>query len=193
MLRDQNSQVIRPMSANGSLDPIILQGCCNYALQFTAAASPSAKTFTAAVTDVLTAAAHGFYTGLKVQLTTTGTLPAGLALTTDYWVIRVTADTFKLADSLAHADAGTAVDVTDVGTGTHTATATAGTLAHSMQLEKSMDGVKWYSEGSATAVSAAGSTLLEGNLKGYRLLRLTNAVTTGQAQYSWTFSANGGD
>jgi hypothetical protein len=58
--------------------------------------------------------------GTKVRLTTTTTLPAGLALATDYFVIRVSNTTFKLATSYANAIAGTAINITDAGTGTHT-------------------------------------------------------------------------
>lgn len=91
--------------------------------------TPSAKSF--ATTDVnvtnntITEAAHGFPTGLKGQASTTDTLPAGLALTTDYFVIVVDADTYKLATSLVNALAGTAIDITDQGAGTHTFTPTA--------------------------------------------------------------------
>lgn len=80
------------------------------------------QTFTAATTDICSATAHGFQTGDRVRLTTTTTLPAGLAAATTYYVIRLGADTFKLASSDANATAGTAVDVTDTGTGTHTVT-----------------------------------------------------------------------
>lgn len=59
-------------------------------------------------------------TGTRVRLTTTTTLPAGLALATDYYVIKVTDSTFKLATSYANAVAGTAIDITSAGTGTHT-------------------------------------------------------------------------
>ena len=59
-------------------------------------------------------------TGTRVRLTTTTTLPAGLALATDYYVIRVSDTTFKLATSYANAIAGTQINITDAGTGTHT-------------------------------------------------------------------------
>lgn len=42
-------------------------------------------------------------TGTRVQLTTTTTLPAGLSLATNYYVIKVTDSTFKLATSYANA------------------------------------------------------------------------------------------
>lgn len=80
----------------------------------------TSQVFTAATTDIITSAAHGRVTGERVRLTTTTTLPAGLSLATTYYVIRIDADTFKLASSAANALAGTAVDITDTGTGVHT-------------------------------------------------------------------------
>lgn len=83
-------------------------------------------TFTAdAGTDVCTWTSSANFpsnvlTGTKVRLTTTTTLPAGLALATDYFVIKVSDTTFKLATSYANAIAGTAIDITSAGTGTHT-------------------------------------------------------------------------
>lgn len=86
------------------------------------------KTFTAANTDIATINAHGFQTGDgPFRLTTTTTLPAGLSLATDYWVIVISANTFYFASSFANALAGTRVDVTDAGTGTHTLADVAGT------------------------------------------------------------------
>lgn len=85
-------------------------------------------TFTAdAGTDVCTYTSTANYpsnilTGTRVRLTTTTTLPAGLATATDYYVIRVSDTTFKLATSYANAIAGTAINITDTGTGTHTIT-----------------------------------------------------------------------
>lgn len=100
--------------------------------------APAAGAFTAAVTDICTKAAHTFLTGLKVQLTTTTTLPAGLALATDYFVIYLSANTFSLASSLVLAQAGTAIDITDTGTGVHTITPAA-LAGASIKLQGSMD------------------------------------------------------
>ena len=61
-------------------------------------------------------------TGTMVRLTTTGTLPGGLATATDYYVIRMSDTTFELATSYANAVAGTQIDITTAGTGTHTIT-----------------------------------------------------------------------
>lgn len=84
-------------------------------------------TFTAdAGTDVCTWSStasipSNILTGTRVRLTTTTTLPAGLALATDYYVIVVSTSTFKLATTYANAIAGTQINITDAGTGTHTA------------------------------------------------------------------------
>ena len=90
----------------------------------------TAFTFTTTFgTDTVNAAAHGLLTGDgPVRLTTTTTLPAGLALATDYYVIKTAAGTLKLAASRTLAYAGTAIDITDDGTGTHTLSATASTV-----------------------------------------------------------------
>jgi hypothetical protein len=60
-----------------------------------------------------------------LQLTTSGTLPAGLELSTDYWVIYKDGGTIQLAASRANALAGTAVAIGDAGSGTHTIVDTA--------------------------------------------------------------------
>lgn len=85
-------------------------------------------TFTAdAGTDICTYTStvnipSNILTGTRVRLTTTTTLPAGLATATDYYVIKVSDATFSLATSYANAIAGTAINITDAGTGTHTIT-----------------------------------------------------------------------
>ncbi|MFN9642088.1 MAG: tandem-95 repeat protein [Pirellula sp.] len=73
-------------------------------------------------------ATAGLVTGTRVRLTTTGTLPGGLAPATDYFVIQVTNTTASLATSLANALSGTAVDITSVGAGVHTATLSSSVL-----------------------------------------------------------------
>lgn len=70
---------------------------------------------------------HAYLTGDgPVQLTTSNTLPAGLELETDYYVIYVGSGTISLATSRENAFAGTAVAFTDGGTGTHTVVDVAG-------------------------------------------------------------------
>jgi len=91
---------------------------------------------------------HGLFTGLKGQLTTSGTLPTGLSLATDYFIIAVDANTVSFATSLANALAGTAIDLTGEGTGQHTFTATS-LAGATVKLQKSNAP---YSELSSDAV-----------------------------------------
>ncbi|MFO8014745.1 MAG: hypothetical protein R6X20_15735 [Phycisphaerae bacterium] len=80
-------------------------------------------TFTAdAGTDTLTTASdHDYNTGQPVQVSTTGTLPAGLSTGTTYYARRTGTDTLTLHPTSADAVADTnTVDITDTGTGTHT-------------------------------------------------------------------------
>lgn len=83
----------------------------------------TAATSTTFATSTINKAAHGLVTGDgPIQWTTSNTLPAGLSLLIDYWVIKTGTGTFKVALSLRDALAGTAVTFTDDGTGTHTYT-----------------------------------------------------------------------
>ena len=158
---------------------IRVSGAKRLSVQFVYAdATPSADTFTAAVTDICTASAHGMVTGLKVQLTTTDTLPAGLALLTDYFVIKLDANTFSLASSLNNALAGTAVNITDTGTGTHTITAEAVSTA-TAALQISNDGSTWDDVGTPTDISSGGDVLIQDEVN-YVYARLKLAIATGQ-------------
>lgn len=108
------------------------------------AISATAATSTTHASNIFTKAAHGLLTGDgPVQLTTSGTLPAGLSLLVDYWIVKVDANTFSLATSLANAMAGTVIDFTSDGTGTHTYTGA------------SAKRVYWHSYGSLPTISLA--------------------------------------
>lgn len=79
------------------------------------------NTFTASSSSgLLLTYANDWPTYTKVRFETTGALPTGLAINTDYWLVRQSATTAKVATSLANAKAGTVVAYTDAGTGTHT-------------------------------------------------------------------------
>lgn len=114
---------------NGPAQPIEhIFGFCIYS-KWTVAAL-TARTFDDADVDVPTSAisytAHGFITGQVGRLTTTGVLPAPLATATDYYIIAINANTFKLASSYANALAGTFIVITSAaGGGDHTFTPTA--------------------------------------------------------------------
>jgi hypothetical protein len=58
---------------------------------------------------------HGLRDGTGIQLTSTGSLPGGLAVKTTYYVVRSTPYKFQLANTLA----GTPIDIADVGSLVH--------------------------------------------------------------------------
>ncbi len=70
------------------------------------------------VDEKLDATAHGLLDTEVIRLTTDGTLPAGLSLLTDYFIINKTANDFEVSLT----SGGGAVDITSDGSGTHTAT-----------------------------------------------------------------------
>ncbi len=80
------------------------------------------RTFTADTgTDTLTLSAAAIYEiGVGCRVSTTGTLPAPLAADTTYYVIAVDEDQIKLAATRSGAHAGTAINLTTTGSGTHT-------------------------------------------------------------------------
>lgn len=82
-------------------------------------------TFTVADTDELTpdlSAPLNVHDFARVRLTTTGTLPTGLATGTDYWIVLVDGGTFHLATSFINAQDGTYITGLTGGSGTHTIT-----------------------------------------------------------------------
>ncbi len=85
------------------------------------------KNFTVASVsfDTLTVTAHGLRTGDIISLSSTGTLPAPLSSSPaqPYHAIVVDANTLQVATSRANAEAGTKINITNSGSGTHTITA----------------------------------------------------------------------
>jgi hypothetical protein len=109
------------------------------------------RTFTADVaSDVLTSSGHGFKAGNPVRVTTSGTLPGGLAAATTYYVISPTAVSFKLSATLN----GAAVNITSTGSGTNQA---------AQVLNDGTDG--WTSTGGTFSYQAAGGNTI-GHVRG---------------------------
>lgn len=106
-------------------------------------------------TDIIVESAHGLQTGDKIQLTSSGVLPAGLALVTDYYVVRVSANSFKLAISAHNAEWNIPVDITAAaGGGTHTLTG--------VEVEgRSLD--VWISNPSIAISDGGGSITIDGS------------------------------
>jgi hypothetical protein len=132
---------------------------------------PAAEFVADAATDrLLFASAHGLTTGDgPFRATNTGGgLPAGIGAGTDYWAIVMDADEVKLATSYANALAGTAVDVTTAGTGTHSLAAAANAIkAGGGATAGSANGSKFVP--AATVCTIAGAT-------GYRVSVVRDAA-----------------
>ena len=79
--------------------------------------STTPATFTTSSSSglLLTDDGHGLSNTNIVQVTTNGTLPAGLSLSTNYYVVSSTTNTFKLSLT----SGGSAIAYTDDGSGTH--------------------------------------------------------------------------
>lgn len=147
-------------------------------------------------TDTITLNAHSFLTGLKVQFTTDGTLPAPLLVLTDYFIIRTSANAFKVASSLVNALAGTAIDLTDGGAGNHTVTPVA-LAGCTVKLQKSDE----PATGTAIWVDVPSSSQACGSLPGtltwsaadigYVNLRAVGTVTAGEVTVSVRINAKG--
>lgn len=77
----------------------------------------SAQTFTVTIASpgVFTKTSHGFTGGERIRLSTTGALPTGLDSSTDYFVLYVSANTFRLATTYE----GTAINTSGSQSGTH--------------------------------------------------------------------------
>lgn len=72
-------------------------------------------------TDDFFSATYAMPTGTEVTVESTGTLPGGLSVSTNYYVFpNVYGSSFKLASSLENAQDGVAIDITSTGSGTMT-------------------------------------------------------------------------
>ena len=133
-------------------------------------------TFTAAnATEIFTATAHGLLTGDgPIQVSNSGGgLPTGLSAATDYWVIKINANTFYLATSFANAIVGTNLSITGDGTGTQTLSDTASTR----RPRTIADGVSTDSAGAGTNTLAVGDTVMTLNTTAsYRLLEASERL-----------------
>lgn len=152
--------------------------------------TPSAGAFTAAASDICTKSAHGMKVGLKVRVSTDDTLPAGLSAGTDYFVIYLSANTFKLATSLNNANAGTAIDITDAGAGTHTITPTA-LAGCNVKFQGSNDNVNFIDLASATNITGSVNLLTEKLDPMFDYVRAYFTLTAGQISVEQITSVKG--
>ena len=89
-------------------------------------------------TEVLTLnATHGIANGSTVKVSSSTTIPAGLAVATTYYVINASGADLKLSATLG----GTAINITSAGSGTHNIWATSGTVANSVTVNDTQQGL----------------------------------------------------
>jgi len=172
-------------------------------VQVAAAAAPLAGGVDSAVdvdANTITITGHAFETGLKVGVSSSATLPNPLSAT-DYYVIKIDADTFKLATSMALAVAGTAVNLTNQGSSGATITFTPAATAGTFAIEASNNYSSAYGTGtwsaltfspSLTAVSgSSGDFLVTLSVYPYSWIRLVYTPTAGDVDIVATISAKG--
>ena len=92
---------------------------------------------------ILAAPSHGLRQGDgPVQVMTTGTVPTGLALLTNYWAIPIDFGHLQLASTFQNAWVPTPVVVTDAGTGTVTLVSTSDTRRAGAELNANSEGMR---------------------------------------------------
>jgi len=189
VLNDEISNVTAQITSFNS-DVVDLSRISGYAIRHAVTdATTSADTFTdtdvTIAADTITLTAHGLTTGALGRLTSTGTLPAGLSLATDYFVIVVDANTVELATSLANALAGTQVDITDAGTVSATNTFTPTALAGAVTFQASVDKINWETLASpaSNAFTGSESTLVVLADTYYAYVRVAVSVTAGACNF----------
>lgn len=124
---------------------------------------------------------HGFTTGFKIRLTTTGTLPDPLLTATDYFIIKISNDIIQLASSLVNALAGTAITLIDQGSSGAVSTITGVALASvSIVFQKSNDGVNWINLDTPTSITVDGNFITKQPNVSYKYFRAVKALTSGQ-------------
>jgi len=131
------------------------------------------------VLDKINVAGHGFKTGLKGQFTTDGSLPGGISALTDYFIIRIDDDMFRVADSLALAESGTYTLINSTGSGNHTFTPTAYSDA-SIGLASSNDGTNFVDLPTCqVTIASSGNTIFNVVEPAYRFLRFKFTPVSG--------------
>lgn len=138
------------VDSDGELD--IIAGGQGKRIRVWLGVPPGIHTYSAeADDDIITATGHGWTTGDVVQVSNVGGgPPSGLSPATNFYVIRLTANTFKLATTFANALAGTAIDLTTDGFGTHTVAA-GQTFTASYEIDAATNLQQWLQLACTTA------------------------------------------
>lgn len=140
------------------------------------------KTFTSVSLSAISSTAHGYQTGLKVRFTTSGVLPTGLAVLTDYYLIRISADVIMVASSQANAISGAYITISG-GTGTHTVAVQAFTPVY-FYLEGTIDNSLWFKVPDSVCEITNEAQLIEHEVAFYSQVRAVIDLTSGQFDLS---------
>ncbi len=138
--------------------------------------------------DTITVASNvdRWVTGQAVRVTTNDTMPGGLTSGTTYYVIRDNATTIRLATTGTNAVAGTAINITGQGVGTHRLTQVEAAIGISIHFYAGMiqfNGVHFEGE-----VSAGELTRVTGSASGY--IEFDNINATNCAGYVISISGS---
>lgn len=127
--------------------------------------------------------AHDYVTGLEVQLSTTGILPAPLLVATSYYVIVIDANTIQLASSLENANNDIYIELSSAGAGVGTMTPEGATAA-SITFQMSNNGIVWADIQAPTSITATGTVVLSQPSAAYRYFKAVKTLTAGQVDLS---------
>jgi hypothetical protein len=112
----------------------------------------SGVTFTVnSTSNIIQRTAHGKSNGDLIVLDSTVTLPGGLSKATKYYVVNANTDDFQVATSYG----GSAIDLTDTGSGTHSYYDFAPTTVNDKRQIASSAGVSWIPSGADYGVIGA--------------------------------------
>jgi hypothetical protein len=175
-------------------DPISLDDAQGFVVVASATAdSLSNKTFASGdvALSVITIAAHGYKLGLKVRFTTTGTLPAGLSLATDYFLTDLTDNSLLVSTSYANALAGNYVTLSDGGTGTHTISVQPSTPVNII-LQGTIDNEIWVKVNNSAKELSIEPYPLEHEISFFHKIRVLLVVDGGQFSVNAKIMIKGG-
>lgn len=123
---------------------------------------------------------HPYTAGLKVRFTTTGTLPSGLDVDTDYYLTNVNGFGFEVAASANDAQAGVFINISG-GSGVHTVIPQPFGLLN-LQLQASIDETVWADITYSRLQSSKTENLMfEINNPVYRFIRIKIQIDSGQS------------
>lgn len=140
------------------------------------------NTFSLVSLNAFTISLHGYKTGLKVRFTTTGSLPSGLSLATDYYLIAVSINTIMVAASQVEAGNGEYISISG-GSGTHTIQVQPFQPVF-IKLEASIDGDLWVNIPDATYEIKNDAQMIEHEAAFYHYVRVITDLSSGQYDFN---------